>query len=120
MLTAKDISVTVQRWFLSHGIPSRTEYTLPNGRRLDVAGIGKTGYLAGVEIKLDARDLNRDLKWPVYLQFCKVFYFAVPVGFPLDIIPEKCGILVSDGTTCRHLRGLTETKRFRQSVLLRA
>jgi len=119
-ITAKDISITVQRWFLTQGIPARTEYTLPNGRRLDVCGIGKNGALAGVEIKLTVSDLNRDLKWPIYLQFCRIFYFAVPLGFPLDIIPEKCGILISNGTTCKLMRGLQGRDRIPQSVLLRA
>jgi hypothetical protein len=30
------------------------------------------------------------------LEFCDVFYFAVPVDFPREILPEDCGLMVAD------------------------
>jgi hypothetical protein len=49
-----------------------------------------------------------------------VFYFAVPLGFPLDIIPPKCGILISNGDVCKLMRGLSGCDRIPQAVLSRA
>ena len=72
----------VSRLLLADGMSPLREFSLPNGRRLDVAALGKDGALVGVEIKVSVSDFAADDKWPEYLGFCNLFYFAVPTGFP--------------------------------------
>lgn len=119
-MTAQQIKDRVRMLFLSHGLTSQNEYRLPNGRSLDVAGFGKTGYIAGVEVKITPKDFNRDLKWPSYLPFCKTFYFAVPLGFPVDILPVELGVIVCNPYRAEFMRGLSKRNRISPTVLLRA
>ena len=119
-LSSDFMKARVKELFFSHGLTSAVEYQLPNGRRLDVAAFSATGSIAGVEIKTNVKDFNRDLKWPTYLAFCKVFYFAVPLGFPYDILPKRLGVIIVNNSSARILRGLSKTNRFPTSVLLRA
>ena len=49
-----------------------------------------------VEIKSSVADYRADQKWTEYLEFCDVFYFAVPLDFPREILPEDCGLMVAD------------------------
>lgn len=119
-MTANIIKDQVRMLFLSHGLTTQAEYCLPNGRRLDVVGFGKSGFIAGVEVKLTAKDFNRDLKWPSYLPFCKTFYFAVPLGFPIDILPIELGVIVCNPYRADIVRGLSKRNRISPTVLLRA
>lgn len=73
-----------------------TEMTLKTGRRVDVIGIDRTGKVTIVEVKVSVADYRGDLKWQEYLPFCDAFYFAVPVGFPLDILPPDHGLITAD------------------------
>ena len=119
MLTAKDIASSVSKLFWSHGLTPRTEYVLPNGRRLDVAAIGRNGDIAGAEIKISARDFRRDLKWSQYIHFCRAFYFAVPKDFPLEILPNELGIIVCTADQAHIVKGLTKQWRVQRTGLLR-
>ena len=38
--------------------------------------------MLGVEIKVALADLRGDSKWPEYLDYCDLFYFAIPPDFP--------------------------------------
>lgn len=58
--------------------------------------VGTGGDLLAVEIKVSLADLRGDRKWPGYLDWCERFYFAVPVGFPLDAVPQAPGLIVAD------------------------
>lgn len=78
------------------GYGTLTEFRLPNGRRVDVIGLGARGDFAIVEIKSTVEDFRGDRKWQAYVAFCERFYFAVPEGFPLEILPADCGIIVAD------------------------
>ena len=93
---AADVSRGVARLLLSEGYNPIIEFSLPNGRRLDVAAIGSDGAILGVEIKVSAADLSADLKWPEYLPFCDLFYFAVPPEFPQTLLPAHIGLIVAD------------------------
>jgi hypothetical protein len=119
-ITAKDVTRTVCEYFLSQRLIPRTEYRLPNGRRLDVAAIGGFGWIAGVEVKIDVRDYNRDMKWSYYIDYCKIFYFAVPLGFQYDVIPRQLGLIVSNGTVAKVVRGASQRDRITPGGLLRA
>jgi hypothetical protein len=95
-LTAIDVARGVSRLLLAEGLSPICEFALPNARRLDVAALGPDGVIAGVEIKVSLCDLRADEKWPDYLSFCDVFFFAVPPDFPLTALPATTGVIVAD------------------------
>ena len=57
-----------------------------------------------VEIKTTAADYRADCKWSEYRAFCDGFYFAVPLGFPLALLPTDCGLIVADDYGAEVLR----------------
>ena len=73
-----------------------TEFCLPNGKRLDVAALGSDGTFVGVEIKVSPADFVADAKWPDYLPYCDLFYFAVPPDFAQEKLPTQIGLMVAD------------------------
>lgn len=86
----------VQRCLYVRGYAPLTEFILPGGGRLDVMAVGPGGDILAVEIKVSLADLRGDRKWPGYLEWCERFYFAVPVGFPLEAVPDTPGLIVAD------------------------
>ena len=86
----------VSRLLRQDGYAPILEFTLPNGRRLDVAAIGPGGAILGVEIKVALADLRGDTKWPEYLDYCDLFYFAIPPDFPPEHVPPQTGLIVAD------------------------
>src|SRR6201989_2124386 len=94
--TAIDVARGVSRLLLEEGWSPILEFTLPNGRRLDVAAIGPGGEILGVEIKVALADLRGDTKWPEYLDYCDLFYFAIPPDFPPEHVPHQTGLIVAD------------------------
>lgn len=86
----------VCRLFHGLGFGTLTEFKLTNGRRVDVMAIDRNGEFVIVEIKSTVADYRGDRKWHEYLAFCERFYFAVPAGFPLDLLPDECGLIVAD------------------------
>src|SRR5438105_2005349 len=67
------------------GFACLTEFALANGRRADVAALGRGGKIAIVEVKSSLADLRADRKWPEYWEFCDRLYFAVAADFPHDL-----------------------------------
>jgi hypothetical protein len=94
--TAAEVARGVSRLLLQDGYAPILEFTLPNGRRLDVAAIGPGGEILGVEIKVALADLRGDSKWPEYLDYCDLFYFAIPPDFPPEHVPSQTGLIVAD------------------------
>ena len=94
--TAADVARGVSRLLLQEGFSPILEFTLANGRRLDVAALGQDGTMLGVEIKVSTADLKADEKWPEYLEFCELFYFAIPPDFPDSLVPPETGLIVAD------------------------
>jgi hypothetical protein len=94
--TAADVARGVSRLLLEDGYSPILEFTLPNGRRLDVAAIGPGGEMLGVEIKVALADLRGDSKWPEYLDYCDLFYFAIPPDFPPEHVQRQTGLIVAD------------------------
>ena len=90
--TAAEVARGVSRLLLAEGYAPILEFTLPNGRRLDVAAIGPGGEMLGVEIKVALADLRGDGKWPEYLEYCDLFYFAIPPDFPDEHVPRETGL----------------------------
>jgi hypothetical protein len=95
-ITAPDVARGTSRLLLQEGFSPILEFTLANGRRLDVAALGPDGAVMGVEIKVATADLKSDSKWPDYLEFCELFYFAIPPGFPDELVPAGTGLIVAD------------------------
>ena len=96
METAQQVARGVSRLLMQEGYSPILEFTLANGRRLDVAALGPDGTVVGVEIKVALADLKGDLKWPEYLEFCELFYFAIPPDFPDEFVPPGTGLIVAD------------------------
>jgi len=94
--TAVDVARGVSCFLIEEGYSPILEFTLPNGRRLDVAAIGPGGEMLGVEIKVALADLKTDAKWPEYLDYCDLFYFAIPPDFPDEHVPQATGLIVAD------------------------
>ncbi len=111
MQDARDISKAlargVARALAQRGFASLAEVPLADGRRADVLALGRDGTLLIVEIKSSVADFRADHKWPEYRQWCDRIYFAVPEGFPLDLIPEECGLIQADGFGAVTLREAT-------------
>ena len=95
-VTAADVARGVSRLLIQEGYSPILEFTLANGRRLDVAALGSDGTMLGVEIKVALNDLKGDQKWPEYLDFCELFYFAIPTDFPDEHVPTGTGLIVAD------------------------
>jgi len=89
----------VSRFFADMGFGSLTEFRLPNGRRADIIALSGDGAFSIIEVKSSVQDFRSDLKWPNYLPYCNRFYFAVAECFPLDILPDDCGIIIADKFT---------------------
>ncbi|MGD0143396.1 MAG: MmcB family DNA repair protein [Rhizomicrobium sp.] len=96
MTTAAEVARGVSRLLIQEGFSPILEFTLANGRRLDVAALGGDGTVVGVEIKVAIPDLKGDMKWPEYLEFCELFYFAIPPDFPDELVPPQTGLIVAD------------------------
>ena len=96
MNTAQDVARGVSRLLMQEGYSPILEFTLANGRRLDVAALGNDGAVLGVEIKVALGDLKGDKKWPEYLEFCENFFFAIPPDFPDEHVPPGTGLIVAD------------------------
>ena len=93
---AAAITRGVRRLLAAHGLASVCEFTLRTGRRADVLAMDDRGIVTIVEVKSSVADFRADRKWPDYLEFCDRFYFAVSNGFPFDLIPADCGLMVAD------------------------
>src|ERR1700722_3425927 len=96
MTTAAEVARGVSRLLIQEGYSPILEFSLANGRRLDVAALGPDGTVVGVEIKVAIADLMSDVKWPEYLEFCELFYFAIPPDFPDELVPPDTGLIVAD------------------------
>lgn len=78
------------------GINAIPEFTLPCGRRADLAGLGTRGEIVIIEIKSGIADFRADQKWPDYFDWCDRFFFAVSDRFPHHVLPEATGLIVAD------------------------
>ncbi len=84
------------------------ELPLANGRRADLVGLTEKGEIWIIEIKSSIEDFRVDRKWPEYRGYCDRLFFATHDEVPLDIFPEDCGLLVSDGYGAHLLREAPE------------
>ncbi len=73
------------------------EVPLANGRRADIACVGRTGDIWIIEIKTGLADFQSDQKWPEYRAYCDRLSFAVAPDFPQERIPPEAGLIIADG-----------------------
>jgi hypothetical protein len=102
----RTLSITRAAMRLCHarGWSPLPEVPLPNGRRADILALRPDGGFAIIEVKSCARDFLCDGKWPEYRPFCDEMFFAVDLDFPQELLPEECGLWVSDGHEAAVLR----------------
>ena len=93
---ARDLARGVLRLLADLGCEGLSEFTLANGRRADLLALDAKGRVLIIEIKTSLEDFRADFKWPEYLEFCDFYYFAVPAGFPDDVLPNDHGLIVAD------------------------
>lgn len=87
----------VCRFLIDEGFAPVTEFSPVRGLRTDVTALGPGGAIWVVECKSSAADFLSDGKWRGYRDWCDRFFFAVPPGFPQELIPEDEGLVVADG-----------------------
>ena len=102
--TAQTICRGVTRALTQRGFATLAEVPLADGRRADILALGRDGVLVVVEIKSSVADFRADRKWPEYRQWCDRLYFAVAEGFPMEMIPEECGLMLADAFGAAILR----------------
>ena len=111
----------VCRHLVDRGYEPLTEFKLRGRRRVDVAALNDRGRFIVIEVKSSVPDFRADRKWPEYLPHCDAFYFAVNENFPLDLLPDDCGILVADAFDAALIReapdaGMNATRRKHQTL----
>jgi hypothetical protein len=98
----------VCRMLAAHGLAGVTEVALANGRRADLMTLDRTGDISIVEVKSSIEDFRTDKKWPEYREFCDRLFFAVPAHFPVELIPDDCGLIIADGFGAEIVRQASE------------
>ncbi|MGF0539718.1 MmcB family DNA repair protein [Agrobacterium sp. ES01] len=73
------------------------ELQLASGRRADLVSLSDKGEIWIIEIKSSIEDFRVDKKWPDYRQHCDRLFFATHREVPLEIFPQDCGLILSDG-----------------------
>jgi hypothetical protein len=101
---AGDIARGICRYLRNLGYSPLSEFKLLSKRRVDVVGLNKAGQFIIIEIKSSVADFRSDEKWPEYLPFADQMYFAVANGFPLELLPEECGIMIADAYNAAVIR----------------
>lgn len=91
-------------WAVIHEVP------LPNGRRADILALRPDGGFVCIEVKSGVRDFMTDAKWPEYRDYADQLYFAVDHDFPVALLPDDVGLIVTCGPDAAMLRDAPETK----------
>lgn len=84
------------------------ELVLASGRRADLVTVSEKGEIWIIEIKTSIEDFRVDRKWPQYRSFCDRLFFATHKDVPLEIFPDDCGLILSDGYGGHLLRDAPE------------
>ncbi|MDE2018632.1 MAG: MmcB family DNA repair protein, partial [Hyphomicrobiales bacterium] len=104
------ISRGARRALRALGLATVAELPLPDGRRADVVALAGDGTLWIAEVKSSPEDFAADRKWGGYSDHCDRFLFAVGEDFPVELIPETCGLMVCDAYDGRLLRDPAERR----------
>ncbi|MDX3930164.1 MAG: MmcB family DNA repair protein [Shinella sp.] len=98
----------VQRMLLEMRHAVLPELPLASGRRADLISLSEKNEIWIVEIKSSIEDFRVDRKWPDYRRHCDRLFFATHREVPLDIFPQDCGLIVSDGYGAHIIRDAPE------------
>ena len=98
---AQEVARGVTRLFCRRDWFAMCEVPLANGRRADLMAVDPKGRLVIVEIKVSRADLVGDPKWRDYLDYCDLFFWAVPQALcaildDAHFLPGEAGLLVAD------------------------
>lgn len=104
MLVRKDAQLLLHE--MRHAV--LPELTLASGRRADLISLTEKGEIWIVEIKSSIEDFRVDRKWPDYRLHSDRLYFATHRDVPLEIFPEDCGLILSDGYGAHVIREAPE------------
>lgn len=102
--STNDITRGICRYLTGAGYSPLTEFKLLSKRRVDIIGLDKAGRFAIIEVKSSVSDFKQDKKWRAYLNYGDQMYFGVASGFPIEMLPKECGVLVSDAYNAIVLR----------------
>ncbi len=94
--TALAIARGTIRLFGELGFAAVPELSLANRRRADIVALSPKGEIWIAEIKSSLADFQADGKWHEYLDYCDRFFFAVTDTFPMDVLPDDPGLIISD------------------------
>lgn len=86
----------VCRELTQRGLTPLTEFPTRSGQRMDVCALDTAGEIWCVEVKSSRADFQSDRKWRGYLDWCDRLLFAVPDGFPEEILPTDQGLIRAD------------------------
>ena len=86
----------VARHLASLGMVSIEEFVPARGLRVDVIALGPKGEIWVVECKSNKADFQSDNKWQGYLEWCDKFFWAVDSEFPIELLPDKTGLILVD------------------------
>ena len=86
----------VARHLASLGMVSIEEFVPARGLRVDVIALGPKGEIWVVECKSNKADFQSDNKWQCYLEWCDKFFWAVDSEFPIELLPDKTGLILAD------------------------
>lgn len=100
----------VCRMLLDIGFTPLTEFPTKSRRRMDVCALGPSGEIWCIEVKSSRTDFLTDAKWAEYLEWCDRLFFAVPEGFPEDILPAEHGLIRTDEYEAEIIRDAPEDK----------
>ncbi len=100
----------VCRMLLDEGFSVLTEFPTKGGRRMDVLALGQGGELWCDEVKSSRADFQSDRKWHEYLDWCDRLYFAVPSGFPEELLRLEHGLIRTDEYDAEIIRQTTDDK----------
>lgn len=110
------------RLLMDEGFSVLTEFPVRTGRRMDICALGPKGEVWCIEVKSSRTDFMSDSKWPDYLDWCDRLYFAVPNGFPEELLPLEHGLIRTDQWDAEIIREAMEeplAAARRKAVMLR-
>lgn len=86
----------VSRALRGYDFATLEEFSPTSGLRVDVMALGPKGEFWVIECKSSRADFMADGKWQGYLDWCDRFFWAVPTGFPREILPSGTGLILAD------------------------
>lgn len=84
------------RHLRQHDFTCLEEFVPAPGLRVDLLALGPKGEIWIIECKSSRADFQSDNKWQGYLEWCDRFFWSVGPDFPVELLPEECGLIISD------------------------